>query len=660
MTRRPRSCTCCATARCTTRRACSTAGCPATTCPSSARRWPSGSPRRLAGARRHARRRPRRWSARRRPPRPIAEALGLDVAHRRAADRGRQRLRGQDVRRRRRRRCAGRSTGSTCATRSGRPGASRTREIAARMLAAIDAARDAARGHEAVLVSHQLPIWTARSFATGPPALARPAQAAVLAGLADVVHLRRRRPGVGRPTRSRPRDLLPVPAPARQEVRRRGLMTRPRGAARRTAVAWSRLPCCWRLAGCTGGVRATRRAGPGLRLRRRHASTLVAAADRAGRRCSFAGTTLDGQPFDCADHRGRGGRGERLGLLVRRRASPRRRRCRPCYEQTRGRGRAVRRHQHPATSAAAARAHERRFGVTYPSIDDDGGRVLLGLARHRCRRRPIPTHAGARPRGPRRRARPRQGRRVDAAARRRRRRPRRGTPQVDERRRARSPTARCCWPLPLAVAGRAGVVPVAVRAAAGARLPGLRHRADRRPRCSTTRRAARPPAWRARCCSSPGSPSCSSAPACCSAASAGSCSRTRTTLQRVLGVLTIVLGLAFLGAVPWLQRDVRRAPQAGASGWPARRCSACCSGSAGRRASARPWARCWRSASTRARRCAAALLAVAYCLGLGLPFVLTALAFSRAMAAFGWVKRHYVVGDARSAARCSSSSACCW
>jgi thiol-disulfide isomerase/thioredoxin len=29
--------------------------------------------------------------------------------------------------------------------------------------------------------------------------------------------------------------------------------------------------------------------------------------------------------------------------------------------------------------AASARAHERRFDVTYPSIDDDGGRVLLSL-----------------------------------------------------------------------------------------------------------------------------------------------------------------------------------------------------------------------------------------------------------------------------------------
>ncbi|MBK5216212.1 MAG: histidine phosphatase family protein [Propionibacteriales bacterium] len=36
------------------------------------------------------------------------------------------------------------------------------KEIAARMLAAVADARDAARGHEAVIVSHQLPVWTTR------------------------------------------------------------------------------------------------------------------------------------------------------------------------------------------------------------------------------------------------------------------------------------------------------------------------------------------------------------------------------------------------------------------------------------------------------------------------------------------------------------------
>lgn len=38
-------------------------------------------------------------------------------------------------------------------------------EQAVRMMGALAAARDAARGHEAVCVSHQLPIWIARSFA---------------------------------------------------------------------------------------------------------------------------------------------------------------------------------------------------------------------------------------------------------------------------------------------------------------------------------------------------------------------------------------------------------------------------------------------------------------------------------------------------------------
>lgn len=39
--------------------------------------------------------------------------------------------------------------------------------VAARMLAAAEAARDAALGHEAVCVSHQLPIWSLRRFVEG-------------------------------------------------------------------------------------------------------------------------------------------------------------------------------------------------------------------------------------------------------------------------------------------------------------------------------------------------------------------------------------------------------------------------------------------------------------------------------------------------------------
>lgn len=40
-------------------------------------------------------------------------------------------------------------------------------QIAHRMLAAVGSARDAARGHEAVVVSHQLPVWTLRRFLQG-------------------------------------------------------------------------------------------------------------------------------------------------------------------------------------------------------------------------------------------------------------------------------------------------------------------------------------------------------------------------------------------------------------------------------------------------------------------------------------------------------------
>ncbi|MDI1461851.1 histidine phosphatase family protein [Catellatospora sp. KI3] len=41
------------------------------------------------------------------------------------------------------------------------------RDIAVRMTRALHAARDAARGHEAVCVSHQLPIWTLRTALEG-------------------------------------------------------------------------------------------------------------------------------------------------------------------------------------------------------------------------------------------------------------------------------------------------------------------------------------------------------------------------------------------------------------------------------------------------------------------------------------------------------------
>ena len=66
----------------------------------------------------------------------------------------------------------------------------------------------------------------------------------------------------------------------------------------------------------------------------------------------------------------------------------------------------------------------------------------------------------------------------------------------------------------------------------------------------------------------------------------------------VLGALVIVLGLAFAGLVPFAQRDLRvhRVPAIGIAAAP---CSACCSGSAGCRASARRSPRCSRCRPTR-------------------------------------------------------------
>jgi broad specificity phosphatase PhoE len=42
------------------------------------------------------------------------------------------------------------------------------------MMAAVQAARDAARGHETVLVSHQLPIWITRLHVESRPFLHNP------------------------------------------------------------------------------------------------------------------------------------------------------------------------------------------------------------------------------------------------------------------------------------------------------------------------------------------------------------------------------------------------------------------------------------------------------------------------------------------------------
>ena len=114
-----------------------------------------------------------------------------------------------------------------------------------------------------------------------------------------------------------------------------------------------------------------------------------------------------------------------------------------------------------------------------------------------------------------------------------------------------------------------------------------------------------------------------------------------TPISRVLGVVTILVGLAFIGLVPWLQRDVRvhRVPAVGLAaapllgvlfglGWTP------CIGPT--------LAAVQTLALTEGTAARGALLSVAYSLGLGLPFVIAGLAFRRMLGAVAWVRRHQV------------------
>jgi cytochrome c-type biogenesis protein len=113
-------------------------------------------------------------------------------------------------------------------------------------------------------------------------------------------------------------------------------------------------------------------------------------------------------------------------------------------------------------------------------------------------------------------------------------------------------------------------------------------------------------------------------------------------ITRVLGLLTIVLGLSFmgvLGAVPFLRRELRwhRRGSAGLAGAPMLGALF-----------GLGWTPCLGPTLTAALALSydsasagrGALLTAAYCLGLGAPFLLAAVAFRRAMGAFGWVRRH--------------------
>ena len=158
-------------------RAC-TAGCPASTSPSSAGRWPSGRAKALLDRDIDLPRVLARWSGRRRPPAPMATAFGLPVAPDERLIEAENFFEGKPVRRRRR--GLGAPAALAAAAQPVPPVLGRAvrgtspRGCSPRAWSA----RDAAEGHEAVCVSHQLPIWTLRRYVRRQAAVAQPDAAA--------------------------------------------------------------------------------------------------------------------------------------------------------------------------------------------------------------------------------------------------------------------------------------------------------------------------------------------------------------------------------------------------------------------------------------------------------------------------------------------------
>lgn len=113
-------------------------------------------------------------------------------------------------------------------------------------------------------------------------------------------------------------------------------------------------------------------------------------------------------------------------------------------------------------------------------------------------------------------------------------------------------------------------------------------------------------------------------------------------LQRIGGVVTIAMGLVFLGFVPALQRDVRihRRPRAGLAGAPVLGA-----------VYGLGWTPCLGPTLTGVIALATGtqvgpatlrglVLVLAYCAGLGVPFVLLALGTRWAVRTTGWMRRH--------------------
>ena len=112
-------------------------------------------------------------------------------------------------------------------------------------------------------------------------------------------------------------------------------------------------------------------------------------------------------------------------------------------------------------------------------------------------------------------------------------------------------------------------------------------------------------------------------------------------LQRIGGVLTIVMGLVFVGFIPALQREARFTP---------RQVSTIAGAPLLGAVFALGWTPCLgptltgviavASGTDGADVARGVVLVIAYCLGLGIPFVLLALGSARAVQGLGWLRRH--------------------
>lgn len=115
----------------------------------------------------------------------------------------------------------------------------------------------------------------------------------------------------------------------------------------------------------------------------------------------------------------------------------------------------------------------------------------------------------------------------------------------------------------------------------------------------------------------------------------------RELLMRIGGVVTIVMGLVFIGLIPALQRDTRPEP---------RRISSLAGAPLLGAVFALGWTPCLGptlagvislAAGTEGTTAARGVtLIVAYCLGLGLPFIVLALGSARALRGVGWLRTH--------------------